>query len=38
MRAGAIYWTGIGRLVYGFSKHRLREVTGNHPWSAPAGQ
>ena len=31
MCAGAIYWAGIGRLVYGLSEHRLREVTGNHP-------
>ena len=31
MCAGAIYWSGIGRLVYGLSEHRLRELTGNHP-------
>jgi tRNA(Arg) A34 adenosine deaminase TadA len=31
MCAGAIYWAGIGRLVYGLSEHRLRKVTGNHP-------
>jgi tRNA(Arg) A34 adenosine deaminase TadA len=31
MCAGAIYWAGIGRLVYGLSEHRLRIVTGNHP-------
>jgi tRNA(Arg) A34 adenosine deaminase TadA len=31
MCAGAIYWAGIGRLVYGLSEHRLREFTGNHP-------
>ena len=31
MCAGAIYWVGIGRLVYGLSEHRLRAVTGNHP-------
>ena len=24
MCAGAIYWAGIGRLVYGLSEHRLR--------------
>jgi tRNA(Arg) A34 adenosine deaminase TadA len=30
MCAGAIYWAGIGRLVYGLSEHRLRAVTGNH--------
>jgi tRNA(Arg) A34 adenosine deaminase TadA len=31
MCAGAIYWAGIGRLVYGLSEHRLGEITGNHP-------
>src|SRR6202790_1648594 len=31
MCAGAIYWAGIGRLVYGLSEHRLRADTGNHP-------
>jgi tRNA(Arg) A34 adenosine deaminase TadA len=31
MCAGAIYWAGIGRLVYGLSEHRLRSLTGNHP-------
>jgi len=31
MCAGAIYWAGIGRLVYGLSEHRLRLLTGNHP-------
>jgi tRNA(Arg) A34 adenosine deaminase TadA len=31
MCAGAIYWAGVGRLVYGLSEHRLRIVTGNHP-------
>ena len=31
MCAGAIYWAGIGRLVYGLSEHRLRIVTGDHP-------
>jgi tRNA(Arg) A34 adenosine deaminase TadA len=31
MCAGAIYWAGIGRLVYGLSEHRLRDITGNHP-------
>jgi tRNA(Arg) A34 adenosine deaminase TadA len=31
MCAGAIYWAGIGRLVYGLSEHRLRAATGNHP-------
>jgi tRNA(Arg) A34 adenosine deaminase TadA len=31
MCAGAIYWAGIGRLVYGLSEHRLRAIIGNHP-------
>ncbi len=31
MCAGAMYWAGIGRLVYALSEHRLRDITGNHP-------
>lgn len=31
MCAGAIYWTGIGRVVYGLSEARLKQMTGNHP-------
>jgi tRNA(Arg) A34 adenosine deaminase TadA len=31
MCAGAMYWAGIGRLVYGLSEHRMRGITGNHP-------
>ena len=31
MCAGAIYWAGIGRLVYGLSEHDLKTLTGNHP-------
>src|SRR5215472_14288662 len=31
MCAGAIYWTGIQRLVYGLSEAALKELTGNHP-------
>jgi tRNA(Arg) A34 adenosine deaminase TadA len=31
MCAGAMYWAGIGRLVYGLSERRLRTMTGNHP-------
>jgi tRNA(Arg) A34 adenosine deaminase TadA len=31
MCAGAMYWAGIGRLVYGLSEHRLRALTDNHP-------
>jgi tRNA(Arg) A34 adenosine deaminase TadA len=31
MCAGAIYWAGIGRVVYGLSERRLRAMTGDHP-------
>src|ERR1700755_1912606 len=31
MCAGAIYWAGIGRVVYGLSERRLRGITGHHP-------
>jgi tRNA(Arg) A34 adenosine deaminase TadA len=31
MCAGAIYWAEIGRVVYGLSERRLREITGDHP-------
>ena len=31
MCAGAIYWAGIGRVVYGMSESRLKAVTGDHP-------
>jgi len=31
MCAGAIYWAGIGRVVYGLGEHRLKEITGDHP-------
>ncbi|MGC1779985.1 MAG: nucleoside deaminase [Xanthobacteraceae bacterium] len=30
MCAGAIYWAGIGRVVFGLSERRLKEMTGNH--------
>jgi tRNA(Arg) A34 adenosine deaminase TadA len=30
MCAGAIYWVGIGRVVYGLSEHRLKTMTGAH--------
>jgi tRNA(Arg) A34 adenosine deaminase TadA len=30
MCAGAIYWAGIGRVVYGLSEHRLKAITGPH--------
>jgi tRNA(Arg) A34 adenosine deaminase TadA len=31
MCAGAAYWTGIGRIVYGLPEHRLLEFTGSNP-------
>ena len=31
MCAGAIYWAGIGRVVYGLSERRMKHITGNHP-------
>ena len=31
MCAGAAYWAGLGRVVYGLSEHRLKQMTGNHP-------
>jgi tRNA(Arg) A34 adenosine deaminase TadA len=31
MCAGAAYWAGIGRVVYGLSERRLRQLTGDHP-------
>ena len=30
MCSGAIYWAGIGRVVYGQSERSLRDATGNH--------
>jgi tRNA(Arg) A34 adenosine deaminase TadA len=33
MCAGATYWAGIGRLVFGFSEASLRALTGAHPWN-----
>ena len=30
MCAGAIYWVGIGRVVYGLSERRLKAITGAH--------
>jgi len=35
MCAGAIYWAGIGRVVYGLSEQRLRTLTGDHPENLP---
>jgi tRNA(Arg) A34 adenosine deaminase TadA len=31
MCAGAIYWSGIGRVVFGLTEHDLKGLTGNHP-------
>ncbi|NEX64868.1 nucleoside deaminase [Noviherbaspirillum galbum] len=31
MCAGAVYWTGIGRVVYALSEHALLGLTGSHP-------
>lgn len=31
MCAGAIYWSGIGRVVYGQSERGLKALTGDHP-------
>lgn len=33
MCAGAIYWAGIGRVVYGFAEKSLRALTGAHGWN-----
>jgi len=30
MCAGAIYWSGIGRVVFGLSERRLKAMTGDH--------
>jgi tRNA(Arg) A34 adenosine deaminase TadA len=30
MCAGAIYWTGIGRVVFGMTERALKDFTGNH--------
>jgi len=31
MCAGAIYWTGLKRVVYGMSEKNLKAITGDHP-------
>lgn len=31
MCAGAAYWAGLSRVVYGLSERRLRTLTGAHP-------
>lgn len=30
MCSGAVYWAGIGKVVYGLSEARLKTMTGNH--------
>jgi tRNA(Arg) A34 adenosine deaminase TadA len=30
MCAGAIYWAGIGRVVFGMTERELKSLTGNH--------
>lgn len=30
MCAGAVYWSGIGRVVYGLDERDLRQMTGDH--------
>ena len=30
MCSGAVYWAGIGRVVYGQSERALKDLTGNH--------
>jgi tRNA(Arg) A34 adenosine deaminase TadA len=30
MCAGAIYWAGIGRVVFGMTERALKTITGNH--------
>jgi tRNA(Arg) A34 adenosine deaminase TadA len=31
MCAGAAYWAGIGRVVYGLGESEMKAITGNHP-------
>ena len=35
MCAGAIHWSGIGRLVYGLAEERLYELSGDDPADRP---
>jgi tRNA(Arg) A34 adenosine deaminase TadA len=30
MCSGAIYWAGIGRVIFGLTERRLKTMTGNH--------
>ncbi|MBK9517362.1 MAG: nucleoside deaminase [Anaeromyxobacter sp.] len=31
MCSGALYWAGVGRVVYGLSERQLKALTGSHP-------
>ena len=31
MCAGAAYWVGLGRLVYGLGEHEMKDIIGSHP-------
>jgi tRNA(Arg) A34 adenosine deaminase TadA len=31
MCSGAVYWAGVGRVVYGLSEHEMRVIIGPHP-------
>ena len=31
MCSGAIYWAGIGRVVFGLTERQLKSITGDHP-------
>ena len=31
MCSGAIYWAGIGRVVFGLSEREMKQLTGDHP-------
>lgn len=31
MCAGAAYWAGVGRVVYGLGEHEMKEIIGFHP-------
>lgn len=31
MCAGAVYWAGVGRVVFGMTEHDLKELIGPHP-------
>jgi tRNA(Arg) A34 adenosine deaminase TadA len=31
MCSGAVYWAGVGRVVYGLPEHEMRTIIGPHP-------